>query len=193
MARINIEASAGMAWLMEEGHRRGKRGMAILCAKAIDYLLDPRVGPDVEIGPRDALVLFSLPHVRQHAKSRLQTEGGAPELPGAGTAALRRRLGNLIVHHAWRQGAEVYHGGTTEPLGVDHARFTPDEAVGLEHRILDHMAAGTELIGHGLGGRAEEMRLTLAVADASMLSVSGWSDVEVGRPVSYTVDDFLRG
>lgn len=141
MARINIEASAAMAALVDI-YRAGVGGRySDLMVKALAWVPMPQK----KVSSNKASLFYALaaPEVRQQLKDALPPENIAAAMPDL-VAHASRVFANALVNHGWRNGPiEDVHAGECAPeMPLDQCRITAVEVRDLMRNSAAHFQSG---------------------------------------------------
>ena len=183
MARINVEASAGLAeWVDLAREEPGIYEKLVL--RALAYLSMPKwkekpTGTD--------FAMLALPQVREQmlrevpedrlAKVRADAEGHAT-----------RVFSNALVNSAWRNGpVEKVHAGVSKAYPLDRRRISVAEERSLMGSAIDRLTVGMEIVRQLAEERPPrpwaEQVVPYGLAERMLITPSGWSLTEESREV----------
>jgi len=186
MARINIEASAAMAALVDV-YRAGQSGRySDLVAKALAWLPMPQK----KVASHKASMFYALaaPEVREQLVAALPPENIAAAMPDL-EAHASRVFANALVNHGWRNGPiEDVHAGECAPeMPLDQCRITATEVRDLMRNSAAHFQSGLNACWSMCHETPPvpwpEQVLPFSQAHIVLVTPSGWTLNETSREI----------
>ncbi|MFZ0184393.1 MAG: hypothetical protein WAL88_06110 [Nitrosotalea sp.] len=183
MARINIEASAGLAeWI--DLCREEPAVYEQLVLRAVAYLPLPKwratpTGTD--------FAMLALPSVRAQM-AREMPETGMVRVRADAEAHPSRVFANSLVNTAWRNGPiEEIHAGGSKGYPLDKRRVTAAEERSLMGSAIDRLTVGMEvarqLVGETPPRPWSEQVIPYALSERMLITPVGWTLTEETREV----------
>ncbi|MEW6742285.1 MAG: hypothetical protein AB1486_05960 [Planctomycetota bacterium] len=183
MARINIEASAGLAEWIDISRSDG-RGYLRLVDRAVSYLPMANKRSKLEITEFAALAEPDLAARVIQASDATRVE----RVRGQAEHTASRLFANAVVNTAWRNGpVENIHAGTFRGYPLDQRRMTPAEErelmVFASGRLALGMAVCLQLTTERSRRTWPEQVLPYGLAELMLITPSRWSLTEASREI----------